>query len=143
MLVGLETVPRRLVAYRGTTFPEMDTPAVLARHSSVALVDELAHTNPPEARNKKRYQDIEELLKAGIDVYTTVNVQHIESLNDVVEEMTGVIVQETVPDVFFDEAFLKVIDIEAGELLERLRLGKIYQKEATSRALENFLYLKN
>lgn len=138
LLEGLKSLPTKVYEHKGIKLNDFDLDGALSLHPDLVLVDELAHTNPPEARNKKRYQDIEELLKAGIDVYTTVNVQHIESLNDVVEEMTGVIVQETVPDVFFDEAFLKVIDIEAGELLERLRLGKIYQKEATSRALENF-----
>ncbi|WP_370590104.1 DUF4118 domain-containing protein [Candidatus Vagococcus giribetii] len=138
LLEGLTVLPPKVYEHKGIKLKDFDLDGALLLHPDLVLVDELAHSNPPSARNKKRYQDIEELLKAGIDVYTTVNVQHIESLNDVVEEMTGIVVQETVPDVFFEESSLKVIDIEAGELLERLRLGKIYQEENTSRALQNF-----
>ena len=138
LLKGLEVLPMKEYEYKGIILNDFDLDGALLCHPDLILVDELAHSNPPNARNKKRYQDIEELLQAGIDVYTTVNVQHIESLNDVVEEMTGVVVQETVPDTFFEESALKVIDIEASELLERLRLGKIYQEGATTRALDNF-----
>ena len=98
LLDGLEAVPRRVLEYRGATFEEMDVDAVLARHPEIALVDELAHTNVPGSRNEKRWQDIEELLDAGIDVISAVNIQHLESLNDVVEKITGVPQRETVPD---------------------------------------------
>lgn len=138
LLDGLTLLPKKMYDYKGIQLEDFDLDGALLCHPDLILVDELAHTNPETARNKKRYQDIEELLKAGIDVYTTVNVQHIESLNDVVEEMTGVEVKETVPDVFFSESSLKVIDIAAEDLLERLRLGKIYQKANTDRALQNF-----
>lgn len=138
LLEGLKQLPTKVYEHKGIKLNDFDLDGALSLHPDLVLVDELAHTNPKEARNTKRYQDIEELLTAGIDVYTTVNVQHIESLNDVVEEMTGIEVKETVPDIFFEESSLKVIDIETTELLERLRLGKIYQERATSRALENF-----
>src|ERR1700754_198266 len=98
MMHGLEEVPRRELEYRGSTFTEMDVDAVLARHPAIALVDELAHTNVPGSRNEKRWQDVEELLRAGIDVVSTVNIQHLESLGDVVESITGVRQRETVPD---------------------------------------------
>lgn len=138
LLDGLNLLPKKKYDYKGIQLEDFDLDGALMCHPDLILVDELAHTNPETARNKKRYQDIEELLKAGIDVYTTMNVQHIESLNDVVEEMTGIEVKETVPDIFFSESSLKVIDIAAEELLERLRLGKIYKKENTDRALQNF-----
>lgn len=143
LLKGLDVLPTKSFNYKGINLFDFDLDEALNRHPDLVLVDELAHTNPLSSRNKKRYQDIEELLKAGIDVYTTVNVQHIESLNDIVEEITGIEVKETVPDVFFNDSSLKVIDIEANELLERLKLGKIYQKEATSRALKNFFIPEN
>jgi len=98
MLRDLESIPRKQVEYRGVLMPEMDVDAVLARHPQLALVDELAHTNAPGSRHPKRYQDVEELLAAGIDVYSTLNVQHLESLNDVVAQITGVTVHETIPD---------------------------------------------
>ena len=104
MLRGLQVVPRRQVEYRGITLPEMDVDAVLARRPQLALVDELAHTNASGSRHPKRYQDVKELLAAGIDVYTTLNVQHLESLNDVVAQITGVTVLETIPDHVIDEA---------------------------------------
>src|SRR2546425_7872300 len=109
---GLPKIPRRLVEYRGVTLPEMDLDALLARRPQLALVDELAHTNAPGSRHPKRYQDVEELLSQGIDVYTAVNIQHIESLNDVVAQITHVRVRETVPDKVFDRAdAIELIDL--------------------------------
>ena len=107
--------------------PELDIDAVLARKPQIALVDELAHTNAPGSRHEKRWQDVEELLAAGIDVYTTVNVQHFDSLKDIVAQITGVVVRETVPDRLLDEAAeIKLVDIPPDELLQRLREGKVY-----------------
>ncbi|MEG7759628.1 two-component sensor histidine kinase, partial [Listeria monocytogenes] len=116
----------------------------LKRKPELILVDELAHTNAAGVRNKKRFQDVEELLQAGIDVYTTVNVQHIESLNDIVEGITKVAVRETIPDYVFDEADrVKLIDIEPDELLKRLEQGKIYQPERAQTAMQNFFTREN
>src|SRR5215813_10861063 len=127
LLEGLEQVPRRRVDYRGLTVEEMDLDAVLARHPQVAVVDEIAHTNVPGSRNKKRYQDVLELLDAGINVVCAFNVQHLESLKDVVERATGVTIRETVPDSFLKQADQVVnLDLAAEDLLERLRAGKIY-----------------
>lgn len=122
---------------------EPDIDAIIQQQPAIVLIDELAHTNAEGSRNRKRYQDIEELLNAGIDVHTTVNVQHIESLNDIVEEVTGIEVKETVPDTFFQQATLKVIDVEPDELIDRLAQGKIYANENAKRALQNFLFPKN
>ena len=139
LLAGLEGLPRRTVAYRGTTVEAFDLDAALARHPALLLVDELAHTNAPGARHTKRWQDVEELLDAGIDVYTTVNVQHLESLNDVVAQITGVRVRETVPDSILDQADeVELIDLPPDELLQRLREGKVYVPEQASRALDHF-----
>ena len=139
LLAGLEIIPRRQVEYRGTTLTEMDLDAVLARHPQLVLVDELAHTNAPGSRHPKRYQDVEEILAAGIDVYTTVNIQHLESLNDVVQQITGVTVRETVPDRLVDEADeIELVDLPTDELLQRLREGKVYVSDQAARALEKF-----
>jgi two-component system sensor histidine kinase KdpD len=139
MLQELEVIPRRQVEYHGTTLTEMDLDAALARHPQLALVDELAHTNVPGSRHPKRYQDVEELLAAGIDVYTTINIQHLESLNDVVQQITGVQVQETVPDSLIDEAYeIELVDLPTDELLQRLRSGKVYVPDQAARALEKF-----
>src|SRR5919198_243095 len=139
LLAGLEVLPRRSVAYRGTTLDEFDLDAALARRPALLLVDELAHTNAPGARHPKRWQDVEELLDAGINVYTTVNVQHLESLNDVVAQITGVLVRETVPDSILDQADeLELIDLPPDELLQRLREGKVYVPEQARRALDHF-----
>ena len=139
LLAGLEILPRRDVAYRGIHFAEMDMDAVLARHPALVLVDEFAHTNAPGSRHPKRYLDVEEIRDAGIDVFTTLNVQHIESLNDVVAQVTGVIVRETVPDRVFDEAEeIEVVDLPPDELLIRLKEGKVYLPDQASRAVENF-----
>ena len=139
LLAGLEVLPRRSVAYRGTTLGAFDLDAAVARRPALLLVDELAHTNAPGARHAKRWQDVAEVLDAGIDVYTTVNVQHLESLNDVVAQITGVLVRETVPDSILDQADeVELIDLPPDELLQRLREGKVYVSEQASRALEHF-----
>nr|WP_239028771.1 DUF4118 domain-containing protein [Pseudonocardia acidicola] len=139
MLEGLETVPRRTFAHRGTQLEEMDVDAVLARHPTVVLVDELAHTNAPGSRNPKRWQDVEELLEAGIDVLSTVNVQHLESLNDVVERITGVRQRETVPDEVVRRAGqLELVDITPEALRRRMAHGNIYAAEKVDAALANY-----
>ncbi|GAA3389887.1 sensor histidine kinase KdpD [Streptomyces roseoviridis] len=139
MLHGLETVPRTELAYRGTTFPEMDIDAVLARRPAVALVDELAHTNVPGSRNAKRWQDVEELLAAGIDVISTVNIQHLESLGDVVESITGVRQRETVPDEVVRRADqIELVDMSPQALRRRMAHGNIYQPDKVDAALSNY-----
>src|SRR5262249_25894958 len=139
LVEGLEQVPRRRVDYRGLTVEEMDLDAVLARHPQVAVVDEIAHTNVPGSRNKKRYQDVLELLDAGINVVCAFNVQHLESLKDVVERATGVTIRETVPDSFLKQADQVVnLDLDAEDLLERLRGGKIYEQAKVDWALKHF-----
>ncbi|MBI4926654.1 MAG: sensor histidine kinase KdpD, partial [Anaerolineae bacterium] len=139
LLVGLEIIPRCLVDYHGRSLAEMDLDAVLRRKPQLVLVDELAHSNAPGSRHVRRYQDVEELLLAGIDVYTTVNIQHFESLNDVVYQITGVKVRETVPDRIIDEAAeIEVIDLPPDELIQRLREGKVYVPEQASRAIAKF-----
>ncbi len=139
MVADLETLPRKGVEYHGVSIPEMDVDALLARHPSLALVDELAHTNAPGSRHPKRYQDVLELLDSGIDVYTTLNIQHLESLNDVVAQITGVQVRETIPDKVIDEASeLELIDLPPDELIKRLGEGKVYIPEQASRALQKF-----
>jgi len=135
----LEVIPRRRLEYRGTTLEEMDLDAVLKRRPQLVLVDELAHTNAPGSRHAKRFSDIGELLEAGIDVYTTVNIQHLESLNDVVAQITGVRVRETVPDSFFERADeLKLVDVTPEDLLQRLQEGKVYMPPAAERAIRNY-----
>jgi len=139
LLPGLEILPRREVDYRGTTLTEMDIDAVLARKPQLVLVDELAHTNVPGSRHPKRYQDVEEILNAGINVYSTVNIQHLESLSDVVLQITGVTVREKIPDRLVDEADeIELIDLPTDELLKRLRDGKVYISDQAMRALEKF-----
>ena len=139
LVAGLEIVPRRRIDYRGITLEEMDVDAVLARHPQLALVDELAHTNAAGSRHPKRYQDVEELLAAGIDVYSTLNIQHLESLNDVVSQITNVVVRETIPDRVLDEVNeIELIDLPPDELLNRLREGKVYVPEQAARAIEEF-----
>jgi len=136
---GLETIPRKSITYHDVTLTEMDADAILARHPKLALVDELAHTNAPGSRHPKRYLDVEELLEAGIDVYSTLNVQHIESLNDVVAQITGVLVRETIPDRVIDEANeLELVDLPPEELLTRLREGKVYVPDQAARAIQDF-----
>jgi two-component system sensor histidine kinase KdpD len=139
LLEGLEVLPPRPVAHRGATFRELDLDAALARHPTLILVDELAHTNAPGSRHAKRWQDVMELLGAGIDVYTTVNVQHVESLNDVVAKITGVIVRETVPDSVLEQADeVELIDLPPDDLLQRFREGKVYMPEQAQEAVRNF-----
>ncbi|HYB31658.1 MAG TPA: histidine kinase [Solirubrobacteraceae bacterium] len=141
---GLETVPRRRVAYRDSVLEEMDLPALLRRAPELALIDELAHTNAPGVEHHKRYEDVEDVLAAGIDVFSTVNVQHLESLNDQVAELTGIRVRETIPDAVIgaaDEVVL--IDITPQSLVERLRAGKVYPAERVQTALNNFFKLEN
>jgi two-component system sensor histidine kinase KdpD len=139
LLIGLEMLPRRKVEHRGIALEEFDLDAALARKPQLLLVDELAHTNAPGSRHLKRWQDVDELLEAGIDVFTTLNVQHLESLNDVVAQITGVIVRETVPDAVFDKAYeVRVVDLPVDELLERLHDGKVYVAQQAARAVESF-----
>ncbi len=138
-LAGLEIIPRREMSYHGVKLTEMDIDAILARKPSLVIVDELAHTNVPGSRHSRRYNDVEELLAAGIDVYTTVNIQHFESMNDIVRQITGVIVRETVPDRIIDEASeIEIIDLPPDELIQRLKDGKVYIPEQASRAVEKF-----
>lgn len=135
----LQSLPRRVVEYRGTMLQEFDLDAALARRPQLILVDELAHTNAPGSRHPKRWQDVLELLDAGINVYTTVNVQHIESLNDVVAQITGVVVRETVPDRIIEQAdALELIDLPPDDLLQRLKEGKVYVPHQAERATQNF-----
>jgi two-component system sensor histidine kinase KdpD len=144
LLKDLEMIPRRRMEYQGITLEEMDLDRVLKRRPTVVLVDELAHTNTPGSRHPKRYQDVEELLDNGIDVYTTMNVQHFESLSDVLEKITGIRVQETLPDTFLDRADeVQVIDIPLEELFERLKEGKVYIPKQAERAMQNFFQRGN
>jgi two-component system, OmpR family, sensor histidine kinase KdpD len=139
LLEGLEVIPSLQVNHLGVLLPELDLDAVLARRPQLALVDELAHSNAPGSRHPKRWQDVEELLSAGIDVYTTVNVQHFESLNDVVAQITGIIVRETVPDRLLDRACeIRLVDIPPEELLQRLAEGKVYIPAQAALATEKF-----
>jgi len=139
LMEGLEVVPRARVEYQGVQLQELDLDAVLARRPEIALVDELAHSNAPGSRHQKRWQDVEELLSAGIDVYTTVNIQHFESLNDLVAQITGIVVRETVPDRLLDLAVeIRLVDIPPEELLQRLQEGKVYIPQQAALAAEKF-----
>ena len=139
LLAGLEVLPRRNQPYRGRELAEFDIDAALKRAPALIIVDELAHTNAPESRHKKRWQDVQELLIAGISVYTTVNVQHLESLNDIVRQITGVIVRETLPDSFLERADeIELIDLPPDDLLQRLKEGKVYIPEQAQKAIEHF-----
>jgi two-component system, OmpR family, sensor histidine kinase KdpD len=139
LLAGLEVLSPRSLEHRGITLREFDLDAALARRPAVLLVDELAHTNAPGSRHTKRWQDVEEILAAGIEVWTTVNVQHLESLNDLVGKITGIAVRETVPDSFFDRADqVELVDLPAEELIKRLEEGKVYVPEQAERAVEKF-----
>src|SRR6201998_3655719 len=139
LLHGLEVLPRKRIEYRDQTIQEMDLDAIIARHPQIALVDELAHTNAPGSRHPKRYLDVEEILAHGIDVYTTVNIQHIESLNDVIAQITGIRVRETVPDSIFDRAdAIELVDVTPDDLIQRLKEGKVYVPKQAERALEHF-----
>ncbi|CAN5898839.1 sensor histidine kinase KdpD [soil metagenome] len=139
LLIGLELLPRCTLVHHGIKLEELDVDAALARRPQLLLVDELAHTNAPGSRHAKRWQDVEEILDAGSDVFTSLNVQHLESLNDVVAQITGVVVRETVPDAVFDKAYeVRVVDLPVGELLERLREGKVYVPQQAERAAGSF-----
>jgi len=139
LIEGLEVIPRRSVEYRGVTIEEMDTDAILARKPEVCIVDEIPHTNVPGSKNKKRYQDVLDLLAGGINVIGALNVQHLESLKDVVEKASGAAIRETVPDSFLKEALQIVnLDLAVEDLLERLSAGKIYAPEKIAWALEHF-----
>jgi two-component system sensor histidine kinase KdpD len=144
LLQGLEILPPRLIEYRGVTLCDFDLDAALARHPALILVDELAHTNAEGARHTKRWQDVEELLRAGIDVFTTLNVQHVESINDVIAQITGIVVRETLPDTILEHADdIELVDITPEELMERLREGKIYVPLQAERALHHFFQKGN
>ncbi len=142
--VGLEIVPRQQITVAGTTLTEMDTDAVVARQPQLALIDELAHTNVPGSQREKRYQDVEYILSKGIDVYSTVNIQHIESLNDLVARITGIVVRERIPDRILEAADeVVVVDVTPETLQERLREGKIYAQNKIDQALQHFFQRRN
>src|ERR1700716_2734578 len=139
LLEGLEVIPRRQLEYKGQRLEEMDLDAIIARHPQIVLVDELAHTNAPGSRHPKRYLDVEELLGHGIDVYTTVNIQHFESLNYVFAQITHVRVREPVPDSVFDRSdAVELVDLTPDDLIQRLKEGKVYVPKQAERALEHF-----
>jgi two-component system sensor histidine kinase KdpD len=141
---GLEIIPRRQVEYRGKPLQEMDLPALLARRPELCLIDELAHTNAPGVEHEKRYEDVRDVLDAGIDVFSTVNVQHLESLNDQVTQLTGAVVRETIPDEVLSAADeVVLIDLTPEALIGRLRAGKVYKPERVQAALNNFFKIEN
>ena len=142
--IGLEQIPRQPIACNGVTFTEMDVKAILARQPQLVLVDELAHTNIPGSEREKRYQDVEQILADGIDVYSTVNIQHLESLNDTVAQLTGIVVRERIPDRILETADeVVVVDVTPETLQERLRDGKIYAPEKIDSSLKNFFQRRN
>lgn len=144
LVEGLPVLPIQKVGYKNIVLNEFDLDGALKRHPQLILVDELAHTNAPGVRNKKRFQDVEELLNAGIDVYTTVNVQHIESLNDIIKDITHIEVRETIPDYIFDKAdSVALVDIEPEELLKRFEEGKVYRPDRVMTAMNNFFTRQN
>ena len=139
LVLGLDMLPHLEIPYRGTKLREFNLDAALAQHPQLLIVDELAHTNAPGLTHTKRWQDVMSLLEAGIDVYTTLNVQHLESLNDVIAQITGVVVRETVPDSIFEQADeVELVDLPPDDLLERLREGKVYIPREAERAISNF-----
>jgi two-component system sensor histidine kinase KdpD len=141
---GLELVPRRRVLYRGRPLEEMDLPAVLARRPELCLIDELAHTNAPGVEHEKRYEDVRDVIESGIDVYSTVNVQHLESLNDQVTQLTGTRVRETIPDEVLSAADeVVLVDLTPEALIGRLRAGKVYRPDRVQAALNNFFKIEN
>ena len=141
---GLEAVPKKRIPYKGRVLAEMDMDAILQRRPALVLVDELAHDNAPGSRHPKRFMDVEELLAAGIDVYTTLNVQHLESLNDVVAKITKVRVRETVPDSILDRADdIELVDLTPEDLLQRMKDGKVYLPDAAERAQQNYFVAGN
>ena len=144
ILDGLEVLPRRAVSYRNRTLLEFDVEAAIARRPALLLVDELAHTNAVGLLHSKRYQDVEEVLKAGIDVWTTLNIQHLESLTDVVQRITGITVREAVPDTVIEKADeIVVVDLPPGELIQRLKEGKVYLPVNALRAVDQFFKPSN
>jgi two-component system sensor histidine kinase KdpD len=144
LVAGLDVVPRKRIEYRGLFIEEMDLDAILARKPEVVIVDELPHTNVPGSRHTKRYQDVQEILQAGINVICALNIQHLESLNDIVERTSGVSVRETVPDTFLKQADQVVnLDLAVEDLIDRLRAGKIYGLEKVNAALDNFFESDN
>ena len=141
---GLPILPRRRITYRGTDLEDMDLPTILARRPELCLIDELAHTNAPQLEHAKRYEDVEDVLGAGIDVISTVNVQHLESLNDQIAELSGIRVRETIPDAVLGRADeIVLVDLTPEALLDRLRAGKIYRPERIDAALNNFFRIEN
>ncbi|MER9972229.1 two-component sensor histidine kinase, partial [Mesorhizobium sp. M0060] len=139
LVEGYEVIPRLEIDYKGRILEEMDLDAILARRPALVLVDELAHTNVPDSRHPKRYLDVQEILTHGIDVYTTLNIQHVESLNDVVAQITRVRVRETVPDSIIDQADdVEIIDLTPDDLIKRLEEGKVYLPNTAQRAIENY-----
>src|SRR5260221_7197924 len=138
LVEGMPIMPRTQVEYRGTTLTEMDLDAILTWHPGLAVVDELAHTNAPGSRHPKRYQDVLELLDAGIDVFTTLNVQHVGSRAEIVREITGATVHETVPDSLLDRTEIELVDLPPGELLKRLAEGKVYLPDRAQTAANHF-----
>ena len=144
LVEGLPTLPRRVIDHRGVLITELDLDAAIARRPALILVDELAHTNAPGSKHVKRWQDVLELLDAGIDVHTTLNVQHVESLGDVIQQITGIKVRETVPDTVLERADeIELVDISPEDLLERLAEGKVYVPEQAQRAVESFFQKGN
>ena len=144
LLDGLELIARKQIEYQSHTLEELDIDALLARHPAIALIDELAHRNAPGSRHERRWQDVLELLDAGIEVYSTVNIQHLESLNDIVHRITGVRVSETVPDAVFDRLRdIRLVDLPPRELIERLNQGKVYLPDQAERALQAFFSPSN
>jgi two-component system, OmpR family, sensor histidine kinase KdpD len=141
---GLEAIPRRIVTYRGTVLQEMDLPAILSRAPALCLIDELAHTNAPGLEHGKRYEDVDDVLDSGIDVFSTLNIQHLDSLNDQLAELSGVRVRETVPDKVLQRADeIVVVDVTPETLLERLRAGKVYPEARVDAALNGFFRIEN
>ena len=141
---GLPAVPRRRVTYRGTALEEMDLPGILTRAPELCLIDELAHTNAPGVEHEKRYEDVEQVLAAGIDVLSTLNIQHLESLNDQIAELSGIRVRETIPDAVLGHADeVVLVDLTPEALLDRLRAGKVYRPERIDAALNNFFRIEN
>src|ERR1700761_9743971 len=139
LLDGLDVLPRKEIVYRDRIFYEMDIDGILKRRPRLGVVDELAHTNVPGSRHVKRYQDVQEILDAGIDVYTTLNIQHLESLNDIIARIARIRVRETVPDSVMDQAEdIELIDLPPEDLIERLNQGKVYVKDQASRAIAHF-----
>jgi two-component system sensor histidine kinase KdpD len=144
LALGLPVLPRRRVSYRGTAVEEMDLPGIVVRAPELCLIDELAHSNPPGVEHGKRYEDVEDVLDAGIDVLSTVNVQHLESLNDQIAELSGVRVRETIPDAVLGRADeIVLVDLTPEALLERLRVGKVYKPERIEAALNGFFRIEN